>query len=116
MLCDLEAYTCEEAARRMGCPVGTVKSWRFRGRQRLRRPADSPRPGSLGGARGDDRRGRRECRGAGGNLASATRALSQWMTAGEVSASVQMLVKGVLKTMIIGKLRTTAVACMHWCF
>ena len=36
VLCDLEAHTCEEAARRMGCPVGTVKSWRFRGRRRLR--------------------------------------------------------------------------------
>ena len=36
VLCDLEACSCEEAARRMGCPVGTVKSWRFRGRQRLR--------------------------------------------------------------------------------
>ena len=36
VLCDLEGYTCEEAARRMGRPVGTVKSWRFRGRKRLR--------------------------------------------------------------------------------
>ena len=32
------------------------------------------------------------------------------MTAGEVSASVHILVKGVLKTMIIGKLRMTAAA------
>ena len=32
------------------------------------------------------------------------------MTAGEVSASVRMLVKGVLRTMIIGKLRMTAAA------
>ena len=31
VLCDLQGYTCEEAARRMGRSVGTVKSWRFRG-------------------------------------------------------------------------------------
>ncbi len=36
VLCDLQGYTCEEAARRMGRPVGTVKCWRFRGRERLR--------------------------------------------------------------------------------
>ena len=29
VLCDLEGYTCEEVARRMGRPVGTVKSWRI---------------------------------------------------------------------------------------
>ena len=34
VLCDLEGHTCEEAARRMGRPVGTVKSWRARGRER----------------------------------------------------------------------------------
>ena len=27
----LQGFTCEEAARRMGRSVGTVKSWRFRG-------------------------------------------------------------------------------------
>ena len=35
VLCDLEGFSCEEAAGRMGRPVGTVKSWRFRGRERL---------------------------------------------------------------------------------
>ena len=34
--------------------------------------------------------------------------LSGWKTAGEVSASVRLLVKGVLKTMFFCKLRTTA--------
>src|SRR4029077_14861932 len=28
VLCDLEGKTCEEAARQMGRPVGTVKRWR----------------------------------------------------------------------------------------
>jgi RNA polymerase sigma factor (sigma-70 family) len=36
VLCDLEGRTCEEAARSMGCPVGTLKCWRARGRERLR--------------------------------------------------------------------------------
>ena len=37
VLCDLEGRTCEEAARVMGRPVGTIKCWRSRGRERLRR-------------------------------------------------------------------------------
>src|SRR5262249_41907629 len=36
VLCDLEGKSCEEAARQMGRPVGTVKSWRARGRAQLR--------------------------------------------------------------------------------
>ena len=39
VLCDLEGHSCEEAARRMGRPIGTVKSWRSRGRERLRNDA-----------------------------------------------------------------------------
>ena len=36
VLCDLEGRTCEEAARHLGCPIGTVGSRLARGRQRLR--------------------------------------------------------------------------------
>ena len=36
VLCDLEGRTHEEAARHLGCPVGTVKSRLARGRGRLR--------------------------------------------------------------------------------
>jgi RNA polymerase sigma-70 factor (ECF subfamily) len=36
VLCDLEGLPHEEAARRLGCPVGTVESRLSRGRQRLR--------------------------------------------------------------------------------
>jgi len=36
VLCDLEGLTHEEAARRLGVPVGTVKSRQARGRKRLR--------------------------------------------------------------------------------
>ena len=116
VLCDLEAHSCEEAARRMSCPVGTVKSWRFRGRQRLRdrliRLGLAPSAVMVTAIAVD-----------GANAAvseeivrNATRALSQWMTSGEVSASVRVLVKGVLRTMIIGKFWTTAAACFALVF
>jgi RNA polymerase sigma factor (sigma-70 family) len=36
LLCDLEGRTCEEAARLLACPVGTVASRLARGRRRLR--------------------------------------------------------------------------------
>ncbi|MGP0068652.1 MAG: sigma-70 family RNA polymerase sigma factor [Isosphaeraceae bacterium] len=36
LLCDLEGRTCEETARLLACPVGTVASRLARGRQRLR--------------------------------------------------------------------------------
>jgi RNA polymerase sigma factor (sigma-70 family) len=36
VLCDLEGLPHDEAARRLGCPVGTVESRLSRGRQRLR--------------------------------------------------------------------------------
>ena len=36
VLCDLESHSHQEAARRLGWPLGTVKSRQARGRQRLR--------------------------------------------------------------------------------
>ena len=36
VLCDLEGRSYEEAARHLGCPVGTVKSRLARARERLR--------------------------------------------------------------------------------
>lgn len=36
VLCDLEGRTYEDAARHLGCPVGTIKSRLARGRERLR--------------------------------------------------------------------------------
>lgn len=36
VLCDLEGRTCEEAARHLGCPIGTLASRLARGRERLR--------------------------------------------------------------------------------
>jgi RNA polymerase sigma factor (sigma-70 family) len=36
VLCDLEGHSYEEAARHLGCPIGTVRSRLARGRERLR--------------------------------------------------------------------------------
>jgi hypothetical protein len=110
VLCDLEGFTCEEAARRMGQPIGTVKCWRFRGRARLRdrliRLRFAPSL-ALGAAFPFDAALARLPQHAG---RAALRAFSEWLAAGEVSASVRPLVEGVLKTMLFSKLRTTAVS------
>ncbi len=112
VLCDLEGLTCEEAARQMGRPVGTVKSWRSRGRQRLRlrliRSGLAPAT-ALGTslATGVARAAVRE-RAAEELVRTAVRALSDGSTAGVFPASVRALVNGVLKAMFFSKLRMMA--------
>jgi len=117
VLCDLQGHTCEDAARRMGRPVGTVKSWRSRGRERLR--------GRL------TARGLTPSTGLGAALlASAAQAAVPSLTAeetvrlavgirlgrkaaGAVSASEHRLVNGMLRRMLLMTLRkiaTTALA------
>jgi RNA polymerase sigma factor (sigma-70 family) len=112
VLCDLQGYTCEEAARRMGRPVGTVKCWRFRGRRQLRARLsrlELAQPAGLAAARA--RNAAREAAlqaTAGATARLAVRAHSELVTAGTVPASVQALVKGALKAMVIAKLRWLA--------
>jgi RNA polymerase sigma factor (sigma-70 family) len=109
VLCDLEGRTCEEAARVMGRPVGTIKCWRSRGRERLRRrliraglapsvaidvaiASDVARAAGLG-------------RAAEQTVRAAVGVLSDRLIAGVVPASVFMLVKGVIGSMFMSKLR-----------
>jgi RNA polymerase sigma factor (sigma-70 family) len=109
VLCDLEGLTCEEAARRMGRPVGTVKSWRFRGRARLherltrRRVAPSIGPAPLVA---DSMR----ALWTETSLRAAVVTISDSMALGKVSESERVLVKGVLRTMFLCKLRTMIIA------
>jgi hypothetical protein len=50
VLCDLEGLTIEEAARRLGCPPGTIGTRLIRGRKLLSRRLARYGPGALGGA------------------------------------------------------------------
>jgi RNA polymerase sigma factor (sigma-70 family) len=112
LLCDLEGAGCEEAARRLGWPIGTVKSRLSRARAQLRErltrrgltPAElsmlptmlpaAPRP----------------------NLVAATTRAALALgsgnvtTTGVVSASVVTLTQGVLQTMMFTKIKLAAVA------
>ena len=114
VLCDLEGFSCEEAARRMGRPVGTVKSWRFRGRERLRhrltRLGLSPSVGLVATLAGDVGRAGIPKPNTVETAQLASRVFTHWLSAGEVPASVRTLVNGVLKTMLVGKLRTAVAA------
>ncbi len=110
VLCDLEGRTYEEAARHVGCLVGTLKSRLARGRQRLRErlarrgliPA-----GALGTLLFSD-----------AALATVPTALAEltarsairfatgaFLTVGAVPLSATMLAQGILRGMIMTRLR-----------
>jgi RNA polymerase sigma factor (sigma-70 family) len=113
VLCDLEGLTHEEAARRLGLPVGTVKSRQARGRERLR--------GRL------SRRGLAESAGGVALTLAAERATAavpsslvmstvKWTVLGAkgstppglISTAAVVLAKGALKGMFLHRLRMSA--------
>jgi RNA polymerase sigma factor (sigma-70 family) len=102
ILCDLEGRTHEQAARHLGCAVGTVKSRLARGRKRLRgrlvrrgvAPALALAAASAGGA----------ARAAvPTRLAESTVAYAA--TASAVPASVAVITQGVLISMFLRKVK-----------
>ena len=111
VLCDLEGRTHEQAARHLGCPVGTVKSRLARGRARLR-----------------DRLTRRGLLLPGGRLAAgrrppaascvdATTAAAVRIAAGRppaelVSAAVLAIVKAVSRGGLMNAVKGTALAAL----
>jgi RNA polymerase sigma factor (sigma-70 family) len=112
VLCDLEDHTHEEAARELGCPLGTVKSRLDGARKRLRSrllargvapsavalPAGL-RPGAASAAVPE--------RLLALTVESALRSVASRATAaGAVSASVATLTEGVLTTMFLSRLKT----------
>jgi RND family efflux transporter MFP subunit len=105
VLCDLEGRTQEQAARHLGCPVGTVKSRLTRGRQRLRdrlqRRGLAPDAGlraAVPGLAGPD------ASLPAALVDSTTRAAVQWTTIGTiVPESAALLAQGVLKAMSLIK-------------
>jgi len=110
LLCDLEGSSHEEAARRLGWPVGTVKSRLSRARARLR--------GRLTrrGLEPDDLSNRIPLVPAAlprSLVETTTRAAQNLIagrttTAGAISASVTTLTEGVLQTMFLTKLKLAA--------
>lgn len=98
VLCDLEGQTCEEAARVLGKSVRTVKNWRARGRDRLR--------------------ARLAARGlsapvfplTGLPVSTLARAEARRAIAGAVAAPVAALTEGVLRSMLLTKIKAAAAA------
>jgi RNA polymerase sigma factor (sigma-70 family) len=112
LLCDLEGTSYEEAARRLGWPVGTVKSRLSRARARLRErltrrglaPAESSIVTAL-----------LPTAPSSSLVAATTRAAlalisGRLTSAGAVSASVATLTQGVLWTMTFNRLKLIAAA------
>jgi RNA polymerase sigma factor (sigma-70 family) len=116
VLCDVEGRTYEEAARHMGCPVGTVRSRLARGRERLRgrliRRGLAPSAGFLGATlSAEAARAAMPATLMGSTIQIATRILAGGATtAGEVSASVLELTEGVRKMMFLSKLKLVSAA------
>jgi RNA polymerase sigma factor (sigma-70 family) len=107
VLCDLEGRTHEQAARHLGCAVGTVKSRLARGRKRLRgrlerrgvAPALAPAAASAGGAaRAAVPKG----------LAESTVVYAA--TASAVPKSVAVITEGVLISMFLRKVKLVMTA------
>lgn len=114
VLCDLEGQTKRSAARRLGIPEGTLSSRLARGRALLRtrlvRRGVTLSVGSLAALLS------REAAAAGvpSSLVSLTVRATRVFTAGHaatgvISAQIAALMEGVLKAMMLNKLKTAAV-------
>jgi RNA polymerase sigma factor (sigma-70 family) len=112
VLCDLEGKTIKAAARILGCPQGTVATRLTRGRARLAMQLTKHgltlSGGVIAAALAQESA---FARLPSALLASMTKAANlfaapgQYMAAGVVSAKVAALTYGVLKTMLLAKLR-----------
>jgi RNA polymerase sigma factor (sigma-70 family) len=114
VLCDFEGRTNEEAARRLGCPVGTVRSRLSRGREHLRgrltRLGLAPSAALLGAILAPEIATAAVPRRLIGATVLAARTFRAGKTAslGVVPASVLSLSEGVLQAMFLTKLKMTA--------
>jgi RNA polymerase sigma factor (sigma-70 family) len=111
VLCDLQGLTHEEAARRLGRPVGTVSARVSRARVRLKGRL-SRRGVALPTAVVTAAVATRQASAMPATLVDATvkvaMTVSGGLTAGTVPASIAVLSQGVLTSMFLTKLRTMA--------
>jgi RNA polymerase sigma factor (sigma-70 family) len=105
VLCDLEGLPHEEAARRLGCPVGTVESRLSRGRQRLRDRL--VRRGLAPAAAAMSAELAREASAAMplAIIKNTIRFVTSSLTAGAMPATVTALAEGVIQMMWLARLK-----------
>jgi RNA polymerase sigma factor (sigma-70 family) len=116
VLCDLEGKTHGEAAQLLGCPVGTVASRLARARARLaKRLSRHGLPVSVGALSMALSQGEATAVVSPPLIAATVKAAS-WLAAGQalaasvVSANVALLVKGVMKSMFLTKVKIAMVS------
>ena len=113
VLCDLEGLTHEQAARRLGWPVGTVKSRLARGREKLRvrlaRRGLAPATGLAAIVAAESAQAWVPSALAKTTIHAAERMVACQLPAGAVSAAALELMKGTLRVMFIHKLRNAAI-------
>jgi RNA polymerase sigma factor (sigma-70 family) len=102
VLCDMEGLSYEQAARSLGWPMGTVKSRLARGREKLRsrliRRGIAPLVGLMG------------AEVPAGLLESMAQAASRPDVGGVLSTQVIQLTEGVIRTMLLSKLKLSVAA------
>lgn len=117
VLCDLEGRTCEEAARHLGCPIGTIGSRLARGRERLRgrlaRRGLAPTVGTLVAALATGSPGA----DVPPALAACTAQVGQWLSLGKTgadtsSAASAKLAEDVLRSLFMVKLKSVGAAAL----
>ena len=117
VLCYLEGWTCEEAAGRLGLPVGTVKSRLSRAKTRLHarltRRGCAPVASASGPIPGHARSPAVPAKLASSALKSAMAFVAGRVApVGVISASVATLTEGVLRTMFLSKLKIGALVAL----
>lgn len=113
VLCDLEGKTKKEAAGQLHCPEGTLSSWLVRGRRLLARRLASRGIALSAGLLADLlSRNATSASMPTGLIVSTSQAATRFAakpaaTAGVISAKVSTLTQGVLKAMLLSKLKAT---------